>query len=106
MTLPESGCKRPERTAKRVDLPLPEGPMSRAIWPGTNSIDTSRKATVSVSPLPKERVKLQARRLGDDPSRYMSVPRNSNPNHLVILLAWLIKLPLFSTSEALRLPEV
>jgi hypothetical protein len=43
--------------ARSVDLPLPDGPMSKASWPGYNSMDTSRSAIVWLSPLPKERDK-------------------------------------------------
>src|SRR5215472_18613550 len=60
MTSPLSGGTSPESTARRVDLPDPDGPMSSENSLGRSSRETSSRATTRLSPLPKLRVRFWA----------------------------------------------
>ena len=56
-TAPLSGRRRPESTARRVDLPEPLGPMSKLSSPCRSPTETPLSANDLFSPVPKERVK-------------------------------------------------
>ena len=54
VTFPASGFNRPDKIAKRVVFPLPEGPIISATSPCLISMETSFTAVVRISPSPND----------------------------------------------------
>ena len=47
VTVPAFGCRKPQITRTRVDLPEPFGPITEVIWSFSASMETSWRMSIS-----------------------------------------------------------